>query len=408
MDSKVGLKKYIAIEGKWRFVPVLWVNGQPRPDTVVIGGKPVKHKLSGTFYLDWREDGKRVQKPCGTGGREALDAWRTKVAAQLDPEAVADEGAEPDGRATIDDAIAFFLRGVRASKAVATYQAYERDLRWFRRHCSKSFVAQVGRQEILALFAAGREEERHQKTINKKVIVSLMALRNAGSTVQLKKGDWPRTINPEVETYEPEELAAFFASCDHKERVLFATFLSTGFRSREMATLTWPDISYRAGTLSVREKPEINFAPKNYEQRTVSVPMTLIQDLRDLSKESTSILVFPSPAHPTRRNYGGSSPDAHHLELCKKIAFRGGLNCGRCRNSKGERCAEGPTCNRWWLHKFRATCATELLQSGIDIRSVMSFLGHKNLKTTERYLAKLRQSSMRERIETSSIARMIG
>lgn len=41
MDRKVApranLKKYIKIDGKWRFVPVLKQNGVPYPGTVPIG-----------------------------------------------------------------------------------------------------------------------------------------------------------------------------------------------------------------------------------------------------------------------------------------------------------------------------------------------------------------------------------
>ena len=84
MDSKhatrPNLKKYIAINGRWRFVPVLKVNGKPRPDAVLIGGEAGKG-ISGTFCLEWRDEGKRIQRPCGVAPREALDAWRTQSAA---------------------------------------------------------------------------------------------------------------------------------------------------------------------------------------------------------------------------------------------------------------------------------------------------------------------------------------
>ena len=78
MDSKsagrkANLKQYRAVNGKWQFVPVVKVNGKPRPQLVLIGGKPERSK-GGTFYLEWREDGKRKTRPVGTTSREALNA----------------------------------------------------------------------------------------------------------------------------------------------------------------------------------------------------------------------------------------------------------------------------------------------------------------------------------------------
>ena len=72
--DKVNLKQYRRIGGKWQFVPVVRQNGKPNPKLVVINGEPVSSK-GGTFYLDWREDGKRRTQSVGTTPREALDAW---------------------------------------------------------------------------------------------------------------------------------------------------------------------------------------------------------------------------------------------------------------------------------------------------------------------------------------------
>ena len=55
MDSKVApkanFKKYIKVDGKWRFVPMLKQNGVPYPGTVLIDGEPVR-STNGTFYLE--------------------------------------------------------------------------------------------------------------------------------------------------------------------------------------------------------------------------------------------------------------------------------------------------------------------------------------------------------------------
>jgi integrase len=41
-----------------------------------------------------------------------------------------------------------------------------------------------------------------------------------------------------------------------------------------------------------------------------------------------------------------------------------------------------PRSGNWYLHKFRHTFATDMLQS-VDIRSLQIILGHKNISTTE-------------------------
>lgn len=69
MDStatpKANLKKYIKFAGKWRFVPVLKQNGVPYPGTVLIDGEPVR-STTGRFYIEYYENGRRVQRPVGT------------------------------------------------------------------------------------------------------------------------------------------------------------------------------------------------------------------------------------------------------------------------------------------------------------------------------------------------------
>jgi len=132
----------------------------------------------------------------------------------------------------------------------------------------------------MKLFAAGRDEDLNQKTINKRVIVMLQAMRRAGAHIQLHKGDWPRTIDKRVEIYEREELTRFFKACTPEERLIFQVFLCSGFRSREVSCLTWEDVDWKAGTLSVRPKPEFGFTPKSYEERAVPIPTVLLEALR--------------------------------------------------------------------------------------------------------------------------------
>jgi integrase/recombinase XerD len=414
-SHKANLKQYRKVNDRWQFVPVAKSNGKPNPKLVIIDGEPVSSR-GGTFYVEWREDGKRKQRPVGTTVREALDAWHQQcgvLAGDIEepPESTAEATT---GTTTIDRAITDYLRDVKATKGLATHRAYSTDLKWFRKHCTKHLVSRLDRNDVMHLFAVGREEGRNQKTINKRVVVMLNAMRAAEATLKLRKGDWPKTIEKKVESYQPDELTAFFAACDDEERLLFQVFLCTGFRSREVETLTWADINFSLGYIAVT--PKMGFTPKSYDERQVLIPRALVDALKVRQKRSKSTLVFPNSAHPTRPNYGGDKQDAHMLELCKEIALRGCLNCGRCtgtytvkrsatrKEKVAYSCKRDPRCANWYLHKWRHTFATNMVQSQVDIRSLQVMLGHKNIATTEKYLKSLRLTELRDKIEQSSLA----
>jgi site-specific recombinase XerD len=419
---KVRLTQYRKRDGRWQFFAVgRNLNGEPNPEQVVVAGEAVNWKSPGAkFYLDWfsAETGKRIRKIAGIAPREAKDAWTSKsrfLAGEAE-----DEDEEPLlpelGNRTIEDAIAKFLIEVKATKGIETLKAYRRDLRWFRKHCTKRYVSRLNRDDVMALFAAGREQELNQKTINRRVIITLMAMRGAGARVELRRDDWPKTIEKKIEIYQPEELEVFFAVCNNDERLLFQLFLFTGFRSKEIMTLTWPDINFQDGTLSVTPKHDLKFMPKSYEERSVPVPRSVIASLAALKKKGKSLLVFPTLPHPTRPTYGGFGPDRHMIDLCKEIAFRAGLNCGRCtgtytikrsktkKETRSYNCKTDPRCRKWNLHRWRHSFATIMLQSGLDVRSLQILLGHKNLSTTEKYLKPLRLGCLRDKVEKSLLS----
>ncbi len=405
--STANLKKYIKVRGKWRFVPVLKQNGVPYPGTVLIDGEPVR-STTGTFYVEFYENGRRIQRPVGNSPRQAKDAWYREQNLETPSEPDLDEALQEPETTPVATAFARFLEEVKAKNEPGTYRAYRSDLKWVERRIGRRLVSEITRHDILRVMGKGREEGRDVKTVNRRLIVALMALRNAGAEIVMKRGDWPKTTEPIVEIYDAKEMGAFFRACTRREKLIFETFLCSGFRQREVATLTWNDVDFHQRTLQVRRKPEYRFKPKNHEERTVPVPSMLIKSLAAWRQRSQndSPLVFPSLPHPTRPDYGGSRPDAHHLELCKEIAWRAKLNCRQCTTRKG-RCARGPYCNKWHLHKWRHTFATSALRSNVDIRTLQVLLGHKNLATTEKYLRSLPAVGLRTKIEKSMAASIL-
>lgn len=222
--KQVNLVQYRRIDGRWQFIRVVRKNGKPDPRLVLINGVPTSSK-GGHFYLAWREKGRLKRQAVGSSPREALNAWHVKMG-------ILTEHVEPDPEPetaeskTIDAAIAGYLRDVKATKSTATCKAYKRDLAWFREHCGKHLVSRLDRSDVMVLFASGREERLNQKTTNKRVVVMLQAMRGGGADIKLRKGDWPKTADKQVEVYTPDELQKFFAACTDDERVLFSDLLA--------------------------------------------------------------------------------------------------------------------------------------------------------------------------------------
>jgi integrase len=86
-------------------------------------------------------------------------------------------------------------------------------------------------------------------------------------------------------------------------------------------------------------------------------------------------------------------PDGHLLRRLKGLAKDAGLNCGACST-----CIEGEECERWFLHKFRATYITTLLRAGMDLRTVMKLSGHSDLASVMRYLRPAEGTEVQNRV----------
>jgi hypothetical protein len=111
------------------------------PRLVLIDGQPIC-STGGSSYIDYREAGKRVQRPCGSSPREALDDWQQQMGI-LSGAIDAPEIEPGDPSTSIDDAIKSFPARVKATKSKATHEKYERNLQWFRDRCKKKRVNQL-------------------------------------------------------------------------------------------------------------------------------------------------------------------------------------------------------------------------------------------------------------------------
>ena len=180
-------------------------------------------------------------------------------------------------------------------------------------------------------------------------------------------------VKSEVETYTDEEIEKLIAATDDRRHALLWEFLwKTGFRMQEAMHVEFTDIDFKHCTVRVSAKKHWDFSPKDAEERSVPLPNGLADKL---SAWQT--------ANPKKRLVFGTrsdKPDNHFLEYLKAIAREAELNCGVC-----DSCKERDECERFFLHKFRASYATRVL-SKTDVRTVMKLMGHSDLESTMRYL----------------------
>ena len=106
------------------------------------------------------------------------------------------------------------------------------------------------------------------------------------------------------------------------------------------------------------------------------------------------------------------------LDTCKEIAFRAGLNCGKCEGTYTVKrsatkkvklpycCKTHGRCTYWFLHKWRHTFASNMLPV-LGLKKLQLVLGHKDIATTQKYLHLVREDDVREKIERSPLAAML-
>jgi len=415
------LRKVRLAAGEWSMVPVATKeSGAFDFSRVMIGAEAVVAE-AGTFYLDFRDNGKRRRMAIGETAKEAQEALATQRAVLglrsqgMDvADAPAVQRGKPGTGITLADAIAkrkLAMPPKLRDKSVDKYkEAYDSFRGWAQRqgitHCE-----QIDRQTLLTFISwLVRDQELSPRTAVNKSVPVLTFLRDIGFEIKMRKGDWPRVTEEQPESYELADLDRLFANMKVDQRDVYQTFLQSGFRKQEVEFLAWTDFDAKRGMLAVTKKPGLKFDVKNYVERTIPIPPALVQrlELRRLRYPS-SVLIFETGDSNVAKGMRGGKSDTKMLEKLKAIAWREGLNCGRCESVwKGVAagCGERPICRKWTLHKFRHTYATTLLHENLDIVSLQHLLGHRDIASTLKYVRALKSSRLAEVVGASALARV--
>jgi integrase len=165
----------------------------------------------------------------------------------------------------------------------------------------------------------------------------------------------PRQENKIERWLTHEEQEKVLSHCDGWLKPLVVFDLHTGLRMNELLSLKWQDIDLMRKTAVVMES-------KNDEKRTLPLNDVAIKALRDTSASSR---IISMEGYVFTRD--GRKIAKHELQYYFKRAVKQ-AKIAHCR-----------------FHDLRHTFATRLAQSGIDIYKIAKLLGHKDIKTTQRY-----------------------
>lgn len=158
-------------------------------------------------------------------------------------------------------------------------------------------------------------------------------------------------------------------------RGLMVFAIHTGMRMGEILGLTWAGVDLFRRTVTV-------FKAKNGERRTIPLNQTALDLLKHKagSRSLDMELVFQSEAQ-TRLNASNISRSLHlALKKANMTDFH--------------------------FHDLRHTCATRMVQAGVDLYKVQRLLGHKSPIMTQRY-AHHCPESLRDGVEALDVGRAV-
>jgi integrase len=376
-SKEVNLTKRVQTSKGPRYCPVvLSPNGRVKPDLVIVNGQSERHS-EGAYYLEWRENGRRIRLSVGKDPQDAT-ARRLRKEAELNAVnmgvAVVPENGD-SGHRSIATAVAGFLEETELAKKPKTLAAYTTALNYFTASCPKLYLQDIERTDLLKFCAFLRDKKKQApRSVYNKFENVMMFLKANGIRGLVGKNDWPRYTEEEPEMYEQDDLDKLFKACDAEEQLWYEFFLMTGMREQEVMYSYWSDVNFAAATVRVSHKPDRGWTPKAYKEREIPIPAKLVKKLKawKAKADKSCNLVFPT---------AGCNPKLDFLDCLKAVAERAKLDGGN-----------------FWLHKFRATFATRCLWASVDLRTVQQWLGHSDMESTMRYLKPSRSQKVRDKV----------
>jgi len=381
--------------GKWRFFRAsVGGNGRVEPFVAIVNDRrrTFDNSTCGGYFIRYtRPDGKQTYDPAG---KDPAAARAKQIAKQAELESkkagvkVSVEAPhQTKAQLRLADSIDEYNNFIKDNKRKKTWMAYKNTLAYFARFCHEHGIQALsqlrGRKELILKFPKFVMADGNGECTAFNNFANLMIfLRWAGIETEIKKSEWPERPERDPEEYSDEELTAMLKVADAEERLVLKSFLLSGFRSGEIAHMTYERIDFDSSVWKVRKNDEWGWKPKKKaSNRDVPVHPALTKKIAERMKAyeaKKTDLIFPN-------NVG--KPNMHLLRIVQRVAKRAGI--------KGIRIDD---------HKFRSTAITRWLREGYTVPEVVQMAGHSDMATIMRYAAKLNVRKKERRAKADKAA----
>lgn len=209
----------------------------------------------------------------------------------------------------------------------------------------------------------------------------------------LKQVKTPKLDKHKVDALSKSEVLTFINEIENlplKQRTIYYLLLTTGVRRGECFGLQWGDIDFETRLMKIERNVtytasngvHVGLPKTNTGIRTIPLTEAMIKLLKAYKKDEGKTVAVQDKMflfHSADSNYLPQDPTyitKHMKRLMKRINL--------------------PDMSP---HDLRHTCASILLQSGADIKSVQDILGHANASTTLNFYVKSDIEAMRASAE---------
>lgn len=229
-------------------------------------------------------------------------------------------------------------------------------------------------------FATHRALKSYTSTIFDFALKMNVLKDNPMTHVSFSKGKNKQIIEKEV-YLESDDLKRFLQCCENDPFPLTLPFFRllafTGLRKGEALALTWNDVDFKHGQLTVNKTASFNeknevvaTSPKTpSSNRTISLDQRTIDVLKKWRKDQSEYLL----------RYGHNSLKPSQLVFASKNnSF---IALSRFNNVLHRICNDNDF-PRLKVHGFRHTHCSLLFEAGLSVKEVQDRLGHSNVQTT--------------------------